>query len=85
MKKSLLCVASLIAAVSASYAPHPSPPPIKYQPPHGFPRNTLGGAGGLGGLDPVTLLLLQKDSPGKIILEYSGYYILTFISYEKVV
>ena len=64
MKMSLLCIASLIAAVSASYAPHP--PTFKYQPPHAS-------AGGLGGgLDPVTLLLLQKDSPGKIILEYSG-------------
>ena len=71
MKKSLLFVASLIAAVSASYAPHPSPPPIKYQPPHGFPRNPLGGAGGLGGLDPVTLLLLQKDGLGKFNLKTS--------------
>ena len=70
MKKSLLFVASLIAAVSASYAP---PPPIKYQPPHGFPRNPLGGAGGLGGLDPVTLLLLQKDGLGKSNFENYEY------------
>merc|ERR1712212_1470750 len=56
MKYSLVCVAVLVAVVSAQYAPRP---PLLYGPPH---RGGYGGAGGLGGgLDPLTLLLLQKD------------------------
>merc|ERR1712055_339854 len=56
MKYSVVCVAVLVAVVSAQYAPRP---PLHYGPP------THGGYGGLGGhgggLDPLTLLLLQKD------------------------
>merc|ERR1711970_678350 len=53
MKKSLVCLAVVVAVVSASY-----PPPPFYGPSH---RGGYGGASGLGGLDPLTLLLLQKD------------------------
>merc|ERR1712183_106898 len=53
MKKSVACLAVLVAVVSASY-----PPPPFYGPAH---RGGYGGASGLGGLDPLTLLLLQKD------------------------
>merc|ERR1712212_562745 len=56
MKYSVVFVAALVAVVSAQYAPRP---PLLYGPPH---RGGYGGAGGLGGgLDPLTLLLLQKD------------------------
>ena len=64
MKISLLCIAALIVCVSASYAPRH--PPFRYPPSHGAP---FGGAGGHG-LDPLTLLLLQKDGGlGRIILD----------------
>merc|ERR1712055_413470 len=56
MKYSVVCVAALVAVVSAQYAPRP---PLHYGPPH---RGGYGGLGGHGGgLDPLTLLLLQKD------------------------
>merc|ERR1719233_884349 len=52
MKYSVVCVAVLVAVVSAQYAPRP---PLHY----GSPYGGQGGHGG--GLDPLTLLLLQKD------------------------
>ena len=61
----VVCLAVLVAVVSASYPPRP---PLFYGPSH---RGGYGGAGGLGGggLDPLTLLLLQKDGGlGKITL-----------------
>ena len=55
MKYSVVCVAVLVAVVSAQYAPRP---PLHY----GSPYGGYGGLGGHGGgLDPLTLLLLQKD------------------------
>merc|ERR1712183_208376 len=54
MKNSVVCLAVLVAVVSASY-----PPPPFYGPPHRGGYSA--GASGLGGLDPLTLLLLQKD------------------------
>merc|ERR1712055_502508 len=56
MKYSVVCVAVLVAVVSAQYAPRP---PLHYGPPYGGGYGGLGGHGG--GLDPLTLLLLQKD------------------------
>merc|ERR1712179_498749 len=54
--KFVVCVAVLVAVVSASYPPHPPP---YYGPVH---RRGFGGVGGHGGgLDPVILLLLQKN------------------------
>merc|ERR1712179_169370 len=53
--KFVVCVAVLVAVVSASYPPHPPP---YYGPVH---RGGYGGAGGHGGgIDPLTYLLLQK-------------------------
>ena len=55
MMKFVVCVAVLVAVVSASYPPHPPP---YYGPVH---RGGYGGAGGHGGgIDPLTYLLLQK-------------------------
>merc|ERR1712055_776880 len=56
MKYSVVCVAVLVAVVSAQYAPRP---PLHYGSPYGGGYGGLGGHGG--GLDPLTLLLLQKD------------------------
>merc|ERR1712055_303542 len=57
MKYPVVCVAALVAVVSAQYAPRP---PLHYGGGGGY-----GGYGGLGvhggGIDPLTLLLLQKD------------------------
>merc|ERR1712055_1279215 len=56
MKYPVVCVAALVAVVSAQYAPRP---PLHYGGGGGY-----GGYGGLGvhggGIDPLTLLLLQK-------------------------
>merc|ERR1712179_529129 len=55
MMKFVVCVAVLVAVVSASYPPHP--PPF-YGPVH---RGGYGGVGGHGGgIGPLTYLLLQK-------------------------
>jgi len=51
MMKSVLCLASLIVAISASY----SRPPLGHRPSHG---------GALGGIDPFTLLLLKDGGLG---------------------
>ena len=59
MKISQLFVASLITSVASSYAPRL--PTFGYRPSHSLPGASLGGAGGLGGIDPLTLLILQKD------------------------
>ena len=64
MNISLLCVAIFIVSGSASYVPRH--PPYKYRPSHGA---SFGGAAGGLGIDPLTLLMLQKDGGlGKIIL-----------------
>merc|ERR1712112_48487 len=56
MKYSVVCGTVLFSVVSALYQPRPLP--FQYGPTHG----ALGGAGGHGGgVDPLTLLLLQKD------------------------
>merc|ERR1712083_545739 len=55
-KYSVVCVAVFVAVVSAQYAPRP---PLHYGPPRHGGYGGLGGHGG--GLDPLTLLLLQKD------------------------
>jgi len=62
MNISLVCCAVFItvAVVSASYQPRPLP--FKYGPTH---RGDYGGAAGHGGgIDPLTLLLLQKNGGG---------------------
>ena len=54
---SVVCCAALISVVSASY--HSRPLTSRYGPAH---RRAYGGVGGHGGgIEPLTLLLLQKD------------------------
>jgi len=60
MKISLVCCAVFITVVSASYQPRPLP--FKYGPTH---RGVYSGAASHGGgIDPLTLLLLQKNGGG---------------------
>ena len=61
MKTSVVCGAVLISVVAASYQPLP----FQYGPTH---PGAYGKASGHdGGVDPLTLLLLQKDSgKGKV-------------------
>jgi len=62
MKISLVCGAVFITVASAFYQPRPRPLPFKYGPTH---RGVYGGAGGHGGgIDPLTLLLLQRNGGG---------------------
>ena len=60
VKISLVCCAVFFTVVSASYQPRPLP--FKYGPTH---RGVYGEAGAHGGgIDPLTLLLLQKNGGG---------------------
>ena len=60
VKISLVCCAVFFTVVSASYQPRPLP--FKYGPTH---RGVYGEAGGHGGgIDPLILLLLQKNGGG---------------------
>ena len=60
MKTSLFFAASLITSAASSYAPRL--PIFGYRPSHSLSGASLGGAGDLGGIDPLTLLILQKDT-----------------------